>query len=72
MAGPYGKNNLAIFAYGPARNAIRYLAQNIEQGIVTPLTFAYRDAILRRTGAADLSEAERLVLRSDDGLVNGK
>jgi hypothetical protein len=56
----------------PARNAIRYLAQNIEQGIVTPLTFAYRDAILCRTGAADLGEAERLVLRSVDGLVIGK
>jgi hypothetical protein len=38
----------------PARNAIRYLEQNIEQGIVTPLTYAYRDAVLRRTGAADL------------------
>ena len=55
----------------PVRNAIRSLAQNIEQGIVTPLTFAYRDAILRRTGAVDLNEAERLVLRSVDGLVNG-
>ena len=40
-----------------ARNAIRYLAQNIEQGIVTPLTYAYRDAILRRTGTTDLTEA---------------
>jgi len=48
----------------PARNAIRYLARNIERGVITPLTFAYRDAILRRTGAADLGEAERLVLRS--------
>ena len=55
----------------PARNAIRYLARNIERGVITPLTFAYRDAILRRTGAADLGEAERLVLRSVDGLVNG-
>jgi len=33
-----------------ARNAILYLAQNIEQGIVTPLTYVYRDAILCRTG----------------------
>ena len=47
-----------------ARNAIRYLAQNIEQGIVTPLTYAYRDAILRRTGAADLTEAEVVALIS--------
>jgi len=40
------------------RNGIRYLADNIEAGIVTPLTAAYRDAILQRTGAADLTEAE--------------
>ena len=43
-----------------ARNGIRYLAQNIEHGIVTPLTYAYRDAILRRTGAAGLTEAEAI------------
>jgi hypothetical protein len=51
----------------PARNAIRYRAQNIEQGIVTPLTYAYRDAILRRAGATDLTEAEQIVLRSVTG-----
>jgi hypothetical protein len=48
----------------PMRNAIRYLAQNIEQGVVTPLTYAYRDAILRRTGAVDLTEAEKIILHS--------
>jgi cation transport regulator ChaC len=32
----------------PTRNAINYLAQNIEQGIITPLTYAYRDAVLHR------------------------
>ena len=51
----------------PARNAIRYLAQNIEQGVITPLTHAYRDAILRRTGAVDLTQAEDVVLRSLGG-----
>jgi len=45
-----------------ARNAICYLAQNIEQGVVTPLTYAYRDAILRGTGAADLTKAEAAAL----------
>jgi hypothetical protein len=44
------------------RNAIKYLAQNIEQGIITPLTYSYRDAILRRTGAVDLAEAEDIAL----------
>ena len=48
----------------PTRNAIRYLAQNVEHGILTPLTYAYRDGILRRTGAADLTEAEAAVLSS--------
>ena len=48
----------------PARNAIRYLAQNIEHGIITPLTYTYRDAILRRAGAVDLNQAEDIVLRS--------
>jgi hypothetical protein len=69
MAQPQRQDNLAIFAYGsllsdPARNAIRYLAQNIQQGIVTPLTYAYRDAILRLTGVVDLTQAEEIVLRS--------
>ena len=52
----------------PGRNAIRYLAENIEQGIVTPLTYAYRDAILRRTGGAALTDAEQIVLRSVRGV----
>ena len=52
----------------PMRNAIGYLAQNIEQGIITPLTYAYRDAILRRTGAVDLTEAEKIILRSVRGM----
>jgi hypothetical protein len=46
------------------RNAIRYLAQNIEHGTITPLTYVYRDAILRRAEAADLKDAEQVVLRS--------
>jgi hypothetical protein len=49
----------------PARNAIRYLAQNIEQGVITPLTYEYRDAILRATGALDLMQAEEFVLGAD-------
>jgi hypothetical protein len=58
-------DSLAEFAIesvhrSPERNAIRYLAQNIEQGIVTPLTYAYRDAILRLTGAVDLRQAEEI------------
>jgi hypothetical protein len=61
--------SLAAFAIesvhnNPERNAIKYLAQNIEEGVITPLTYAYRDAILRRTGAVDLTEAEEIVLRS--------
>ncbi len=48
----------------PARNAVRYLAQNIEQGVITPLTFAYRDAILHATGARDLMQAEKFLLRA--------
>jgi hypothetical protein len=46
----------------PQRNAINYLARNIEQGIITPLTYPYRDAILRFTGAKDLRQAEKLEL----------
>lgn len=53
---------IASVRNNPAHNAIRYLARNIEQGIVTPLTYAYRDAVLRRTGAADLTEAEAVAL----------
>jgi hypothetical protein len=40
--------SLAAFAIesvrrSPEKNAIRYLAQNIEQGIITPLSYSYRD-----------------------------
>ena len=48
----------------PERNAIKYLANNIERGVITPLTYAYRDAILSITGAANLRHAEEIVLRS--------
>ena len=47
----------------PARNAIRYLAQNIEQGVITPLTYDYRETILCATGARNLTQAEELLLR---------
>ena len=61
--------SLAAFAIesvrrSPERNAIKYLAQNIGQGIITPLTYAYRDAILRATGAVDLRQAEEIALDS--------
>jgi hypothetical protein len=48
----------------PARNAIQYLANNIEQGVITPLTCAYRDAVLSLTGGKTLGQAEEIVLRS--------
>jgi len=53
---------IACVEKSPARNAIRYLAQNIDQGIITPMTYAYRDAILRRTGKESPAEAERIVM----------
>lgn len=46
-------------------NGICYLADNIDRGIHTPLTNAYRDAILARTGAPNLQVAES-ILRSKD------
>jgi hypothetical protein len=45
----------------PKRNGIAYLARNIEMGVITPLTYAYQDAILRLTGCSDLDEAESQV-----------
>jgi hypothetical protein len=48
----------------PKRNGIKYLANNIAQGVITPLTYAYRDAVLRLTGAKSLQAAEEIVLRS--------
>ena len=52
----------------PERNAVRYLANNIVQGIITPLTYPYHDAILHRAGAVDLAEAEEVILRSGQNL----
>ena len=42
-------------------DGIRYLADAIAQGIVTPLTEPYRQAILRLTGAPDLTAARATV-----------
>ena len=36
-------------------DGIRYLSDAIAQGIVTPLTESYRQAVLRLTGAPDLT-----------------
>jgi hypothetical protein len=38
---------IASMRNSPTRNAIRDLAQNIDQGIVPPLSYSYIDAILR-------------------------
>jgi len=46
----------------PDKNGIRYLRRNIEQTVITPLTYAYRDAILRQCGAKNLLEAEKVLL----------
>ena len=48
----------------PEKNGIRYLRQNIERNLITPLTHAYRDEILRHCGAKDLLVAETILLRS--------
>ncbi len=50
----------------PGKNGIRYLRQNIEANIVTPLTYAYRNEILRQSGAKDLLEAEEVLLQGTD------
>jgi hypothetical protein len=42
-------------------DGIRYLADAIAQGIITPLTEPYRQAVLRLTGAADLAAARATV-----------
>lgn len=49
----------ALLATGEVeRNGIRYLRNAIDAGIATPLTAAYREALLARTGAPDLDTAE--------------
>jgi hypothetical protein len=47
-------------AVKPDRNGIRYLADNIKNGITTPLTEAYRIAVLSKLKAQDLEAAERI------------
>ncbi len=48
----------------PEKNGIRYLRQNIERDLITPLTYSYRDEILRLSGAKDLLEAEMVLVES--------
>ena len=54
-----------------ARNAIGYLALNIAQEIITPITFACRAAHLRCSGAVDLGAVGRVLLSSFDGPSDG-
>jgi hypothetical protein len=51
------------------RNGVRYLAGALAQGVVTPRTEAYRDAVLAAAGAGSLDEAERVLAlpRSEGG-----
>jgi hypothetical protein len=55
---------LAIRSVGTAgsRNGIRYLQDNIDRAIITPLTYAYRDAILGSTHTSTLAQAEAVVV----------
>jgi hypothetical protein len=45
----------------PGRNGIAYLARNIQNDIITPLTECYKREILRQTGTTSLAEAERKI-----------
>jgi hypothetical protein len=51
----------------PVEYARRAKLRGDGQGIVTPLTHAYRGAILRLTGAVDLKAAEEIVARARGG-----
>ena len=59
--------NLAIKSvtketYEKNKDGIHYLEQALAWGIVTPLTELYRAAILRKTGATNLTEAREVAL----------
>jgi cation transport regulator ChaC len=41
----------------PGKDGITYLADLMRQGIITPLTHAYRDEVLRQTGTTSLEAA---------------
>jgi hypothetical protein len=51
----------------PVEYARRAKLRGDGQGIVTPLTHAYRGVILRLTGAVDLKAAEEIVARARGG-----
>lgn len=44
------------------KNGVRYLIENINNGIITPLTPAYKDEVLRITKSSSLEEAEEKLL----------
>lgn len=44
------------------KNGIRYLINNIKNGITTPLTLSYKNEILRITESSSLEEAEKKLL----------
>jgi len=50
--------HVSVAANKAKRNGVAYLRARIKRGIITPLTYAYRDCILRMTGTSSLKEAE--------------
>ena len=45
-----------------AQNGIAYLRNNLEMGVVTPLSHGYEEAILAKLKAKDLQEAEEIAI----------
>lgn len=45
------------------KNGIRYLLENINRGVITPLTESYKAKILEKTGTNNLEEAELSLIR---------
>lgn len=62
--------SVAPHTFEAGRDGIRYLADALSAGIQTPLSAAYRDAVLERTGAATLEQARQRVARQRGILEN--
>jgi hypothetical protein len=61
-------SSAAAQAGAERRDGISYLQQQLHRGIVTPLMLPYQEAVLARTGAADLAGAWR---QARSGAVGG-
>jgi hypothetical protein len=68
----FAMDSITLETFREKRDGVRYLADAIRHGVLTPLIDLYREAVLRRAGKApDLGEARRRIA-GQNGISTGE